>query len=134
MDLAGTAAGTLTESAGWVPVDACTLPTSQQPLRVAEFDELFAEALHSVHRRPGSAPRARLVLVGNEDLLERVQRLVDVETACCSFFTLTRRALGRDVVGADGTALALDVEVPVVHADVLAGLIDRAQRAGGATA
>jgi hypothetical protein len=41
-------------------------------------------------------------------------------------------ALERDVVDADGTALALDVEVPVVHADVLAGLIDRAERAGRA--
>ena len=28
-------------SVGWVP-QACTLPTVQQPLRVAEFDGLFA--------------------------------------------------------------------------------------------
>jgi hypothetical protein len=26
----------------WVPVDSCTLPTTQQPVRVAEFDDLVA--------------------------------------------------------------------------------------------
>jgi len=29
----------------WVAVDACTLPTEEQPLRVAEFDALLAGAL-----------------------------------------------------------------------------------------
>jgi DNA-binding transcriptional MerR regulator len=29
---------------------ACTLPTSEQPLRVAEFDELFRTAVHAEHR------------------------------------------------------------------------------------
>ena len=29
---------------GWVP-EACTLPTVEQPLRLIEFDELFATAL-----------------------------------------------------------------------------------------
>ena len=33
----------------WVPID-CTLPTTQQPLRVAEFDTLFATALRRVSR------------------------------------------------------------------------------------
>jgi hypothetical protein len=26
----------------WVPVDSCTLPTTQLPVRVAEFDDLVA--------------------------------------------------------------------------------------------
>lgn len=29
---------------GWVPVEACTLPTAEQPLRLAEFADLFAAA------------------------------------------------------------------------------------------
>ena len=28
----------------WVAPDACTLPTAERPLRVAEFDDLFANA------------------------------------------------------------------------------------------
>jgi len=30
---------------GWVPVGACTLLTSEQPLRMARYDTLFAESL-----------------------------------------------------------------------------------------
>jgi hypothetical protein len=33
----------------WVP-EACTLPTVEQPLRVAEFDDLFATALRGIAR------------------------------------------------------------------------------------
>ena len=34
----------------WVP-EACTLPTVERPLRVAEFDYLFAHARRKQHRR-----------------------------------------------------------------------------------
>jgi hypothetical protein len=38
----------------WRRVDACTLPTAEQPLREAEFNELFAGALRGMQRRePG---------------------------------------------------------------------------------
>ena len=115
--------------ADWAPVDACTLPTADQPLRVAEFDDLFATALRAIER-PDAAGRARLVLAGGDDLAERVQRLADAETACCSFFTFTLTPLATDDVGAaDRTMLALDIEVPVARADVLAALIQRAQQA-----
>lgn len=40
--------------------DACTLPTAQQPLRLAGFDALFATAL-AVVRRP-EPTRLRLIL------------------------------------------------------------------------
>ncbi|MFD6394998.1 hypothetical protein [Nocardia sp. NPDC060259] len=33
----------------WVP-DACTLPTVEQPIRVAEFDRFFAESVHGMGR------------------------------------------------------------------------------------
>ena len=116
--------------ADWVPVDACTLPTAEQPLQVAEFDTLFAAALREVHRPPGIATRARLLLAGDEGLGDRVQHLADAETASCSFFAFTLTPLS----GGDGTTLALDVEVPAAHADVLTGLVRRAERARGAAA
>jgi hypothetical protein len=114
----------------WVP-DACTLPTVDQPLRVAEFDDLFATTLRAVERP--DAGRARLVLAGDDDLTDRVQRLTDAETACCSFFTFTLSPLPTgDAAG--GTVLALDVEVPVTRTDVLAALVRRAQHAHRAMA
>jgi hypothetical protein len=112
----------------WVPVNACALPTSAQPLRVAEFDELFAAALTAVERPPGVATRARLLLAGGESLRERVQRLADAETACCSFFTFSVTPL------AGGAAVALAIEVPDAHADVLAALVTRAEQARGVAA
>ena len=115
--------------ADWAPVGACTLPTADQPLRVAKFDDLFATALRAIER-PDAVGRARLVLAGGNDLTERVQRLADAETACCSFFTFTLTPLPTDEVDAtDGSTLALDIEVPVARADVLAALIQRAEHA-----
>jgi hypothetical protein len=59
-----------------------------------------------------------------------VQRLADAETACCSFFTFTVTRLPAD----DGIAVALDVEVPPAHVDVLTALLSRAEPARGAAA
>jgi len=130
MDLPMTVPRSGPAPAGWVPVEACTLPTAVQPLRVAEFDDLFRACLTAVERLPGAATRARLVLTGGEGLHERVQRLADAETACCSFFSFTVTALP----AADGCTVALDVEVPAVHAAVLDGLLDRAEQVGGGAA
>ena len=117
-----------------VPVDACTLPTADQPLRVAEFDDLFATTLRVIERRDSSV-RARLVLAGDDDLADRVQRLADAETACCSFFTFPLIPLPPDKTdAADGTVLALDIEVPVARADVLAALVWRAEQVRRAAA
>lgn len=119
--------------ADWVPVDACTLPTADQPLRVAEFDDLFATALLAIEG-PDDSGRARLVLRGGDDLAQRAQRLADAETACCSFFTFTLTPLTTDQAGADGTVLALDIAVPDARADVLAALVQRAEQARRAAA
>jgi len=115
------------DPSAWVPVDACTLPTADQPLRVAEFDDLFASALRRVERTDASR-RARLVLAGDEHLTGRVQRLADAETACCSFFTFTLTPLISDGTDEE-TVLALDIEVPDARADVLAALVQRADLA-----
>src|SRR4051794_692380 len=130
MDVPLTAPRTRPDPAAWVPVDACTLPTTEQPLRVAEFDDLFATALTAVVRPPGAATRARLLLAGDEGLRERVQRLAAAETACCSFFSFTVTALPGD----DRGTVALDIEVPAARVDVLTALVDRADRARKAVA
>jgi hypothetical protein len=105
----------------WVPVDACTLPTADQPMRVADWDSLFATSVRAVERQ--GATRASLMLSGDESLVARVQELADAETTCCSFFTFTVRPLKRHRAE---TVVALDIEVPAARSDVLARLIGRA--------
>jgi hypothetical protein len=66
----------------WVP-SSCTLPTVEQPLRVAEFDEFFADAVQSVERQTPTTLNLTIALAAEavaRDLAER-------EVACCSFFT-----------------------------------------------
>jgi hypothetical protein len=114
-----------------VPIEACTLPTEQQPLRVAAFDALFAEAL--AHATMHGPTAARLTLIGHSDLPTRVQALADQESACCSFFTFTvtrfRTAPKREADDASLTGVHLDVSVPPSQVTVLAGLVDRARAA-----
>jgi hypothetical protein len=120
--------------ADWVPVEACTLPTAVQPLRVAEFDSLVAASLRAVEHPAGDSTRVRLVLAGDATLPGRVQRLAGAETACCSFFTfaLTPLAADQSDAGDDAAVVALDIEVPPARADVLAALVERAESACGA--
>jgi hypothetical protein len=107
--------------------DACTLPTAERPLRLAEFDDLFT----SVRRvDPIGATHARLHLTGPAGLAARVRDLAARETECCSFFTFTTTG----ALAADGEAVVLDIEVPAAHADVLASLTQRASAvSAGAT-
>jgi hypothetical protein len=99
--------------------DACTLPTAERPLRLAEFDALFATAVRSVETT--GPTRARLRLTGPAGLAATVRDLTARETECCSFFTFT---ITPESAG-DGS-LVLDVEVPARYADVLASLTQRA--------
>jgi hypothetical protein len=63
------------------------------------------------------------------------QRLADAETACCSFFTFTLTPLTTGEAAAyEETVLALDIEVPINRADVLAALVQRAEQARRAAA
>ncbi|MFJ5952620.1 hypothetical protein [Streptomyces noursei] len=104
----------------WVPA-SCTLPTEERPLRVAEWDALFAERLEQVSRP--EPLRVRLDLRGGDGAEERVRDLAEREGGCCSFFTFA--------VAADGDAVALDITVDAVHAAVLDALERRAAEAGG---
>jgi hypothetical protein len=128
MDLPTTTAHPGPVPVDWVPVAACTLPTAEQPLRVAEFDALFASALRTVELGDPAASRVRLVLAGDMDLPDRVQRLADAETACCSFFSFRVTPLS-EAPADDTTVVALDVEVPLDRAGVLAALVQRAAAA-----
>ncbi|MDT5211045.1 MAG: hypothetical protein QOF67_3460 [Mycobacterium sp.] len=76
----------------WAP-DACTLPTAERPLRVAEFDELFALVSHAERRGP-----QLLDLVLPADVEADARNLADRESECCSFFTFEFEQTGNDVV------------------------------------
>jgi hypothetical protein len=102
-----------TDDLEWVP-DACTLPTVERPLRLAEFDTLFAAALLGQQRLSPTSLRWRL-----DPAAEPTARDLTVrESSCCSFFSFAFVPAG-DVVH-------LDVQVPAAHVDVLDALAERA--------
>ncbi len=109
----------MTTKTGWVPADACTLPTAGQPLRVAEFDELFTASLLGVSRVESGWLRLRLD--GGADAEGRARDLIARETACCAFFDFA--------VGRDGGDVIVDVRVPADRATVLDGLAAQAEAA-----
>jgi len=100
--------------------DACTLPTAEQPLRLAEFDDLFASAVRAVEVL--GPTHARLRLTGPAGLENRVRDLAARETACCSFFTFTLTT----ETAAEGETLVLDISVPTAYGEVLDSLTQRA--------
>ncbi|WP_188111320.1 hypothetical protein [Nocardioides antri] len=96
--------------------DACTLPTAERPLRVAEFDALFASAVRRVEAR---GTEVRMHLSGDDGLADTVRDLTARETSCCSFFTFAVDGTDQD--------LTLDVSVPPARQDILDALADRAR-------
>jgi hypothetical protein len=97
----------------WV-LPACTLPTVQRPLRLAEFDALFAHGLTGQERVSPTLLRWTLdpgVELAARDLTAR-------ETACCSFFTFDFTI--------DARAVQLEVAVPPALTEVLDALAARA--------
>lgn len=98
--------------------DACTLPTAEQPLRVAEFDDLFRTSVHAVSR---TAPTT--VVLHLDSTAEQTARdLARRETACCSFFDFAFDPAGPDRV-------AMRITVPPAHTAVLDALTSRATAA-----
>jgi hypothetical protein len=104
----------------WV-AEACTLPTVQRPLRLAEFDGLFTTAVRSVERV--DRRQVRLELAPAAAVAARAADLLVRETECCSFFTFTLTATGGRV--------SLDIAVPERHVEVLDALADRAMAGTG---
>lgn len=97
--------------------DACTMPTTERPLRLAEFDALFAANVDRVERTEGGG--VRLHLRGTDGLVGRVRDLAEHETACCSFFTFTVDGTDQD--------LTLDGAVPPARQRILDALANRAE-------
>jgi hypothetical protein len=86
-------------------LDECTLPTAEQPLRVAELGALFATARVSERLAP---TRLRLELTAPE---ETVRDLTARESECCSFFDF-------GIVASPGV-VELTITVPPAYAGVL---------------
>lgn len=99
----------------WAP-EACTLPTSERPLRVAEFDDLSGYVLRSerVHA-------TRLDLSIPADVESAARDLGRRETECCSFFTFEFDSAGEAVV--------VHIAVPAEHISVLDAIEARLSRA-----
>jgi hypothetical protein len=96
-------------------IDLCTLPTAEQPLRLAEWDAIFADAVISAELiEPG---RALAVLRAQHDVAARTADLAVRETECCSFFTFTLTATGGQ--------LDLQISVPPAQTAVLDALFAR---------
>ena len=92
----------------WAP-DACTLPTAERPLRVAEFDDLFAFVVRAERREP-----QRLDVVLRRVVEAPARDLARRESECCSFFTFEFEPAGDDVV--------MHIGVPPNHVEVLDAL------------
>lgn len=90
----------------WVP-DACTLPTAQQPIRVAEFDDLFTGAVLR-HTRP--EPTA-LALVLPASVEEQARDLAERESSCCTFFRFGFESAGDELV--------MSIRVPAERTGIL---------------
>jgi hypothetical protein len=101
---------------GWVP-QACILPTAERPMRLAEFDDLFATALRGQQRPAPNRLRWQLDPVAEATVRDLAAR----ESACCSFFTFSFTPAANDA-----EALDLEVRVPAGQVDVLDALAARA--------
>lgn len=100
-----------TSPQAWVP-DACTLPTVEQPLRVAEFDDLFS-AVRGTERVATTTLRLTL----DRSSLDFARDLAARETECCSFFDFSF-----DTAGDTAT---MQVTVPPAYSEILDALAAR---------
>lgn len=107
----------------WVPA-ACTLPTVEQPLRRAEFDDLFAHDALSVAQK--SSQQLRLELRADPNVAARAAGLAVKETGCCSFFTF-------ELTLTEGR-VTLTISAASAHKSVPDALADRAESRLGAGA
>lgn len=104
-----------TTTAAWVP-QSCSLPSVEQPLRIKEFDELFASALRGLVRP--TPTRLRLILDREAETAAR--ELAARESDCCSFFVFSFVANTVD------DEISFEVGVPSEYIAVLDALAARA--------
>jgi hypothetical protein len=84
----------------WVPA-GCTLPTVEQPSRLAEFDTFFRAAVRRSIRT--SATRLDLVILGEFEATAR--DLAEREASCCSFFRFDFQPAAEGLVMSIGVPL-----------------------------
>ncbi|MBF6172291.1 hypothetical protein [Nocardia blacklockiae] len=106
------------DAADWAP-DACTLPTAEQPTRVAEFGRFFAESVRRVHRVTPTS--LELTLAAEAEPVAR--DLAARESSCCSFFRF-------EFISTDADSV-MRVEVPDSYAEVLDAFAAQATAARG---
>ncbi|WP_030154489.1 hypothetical protein [Glycomyces sp. NRRL B-16210] len=104
----------MTIEANWAP-PACTLPTAEQPLRIAAFAALFAKSLRALERTAPTRLRLTLAAPARAEAV----RLTEAESSCCSFFEF---AIGEP----EGGLVRLEVVVPAAHVEVLDALAEQA--------
>jgi hypothetical protein len=95
--------------------ESCTLPTSERPLRVAEFDALFRTAVSGQQRT--AATVLELSLTPEPEVAAAAAALAVRESRCCSFF--------RFALTVDPREVQLTIRVPETHVDVLNAVADR---------
>ena len=93
------------------------MPTEEQPLRVAEFDDFFARGVRAARRV--SATQLDFVVAAAAAAEATGRDLAARETECCSFFTF-------DFVAADKESVVMRVRVPASQVPVLDALQARA--------
>lgn len=101
--------------------DACTLPTAEQPFRLAEYQDLFTTAVCGIEAVTDT--HLRLRLSGPAGLEATVRDLTVRESECCSFFGFSITPSP----ASDGDAVILDIEVPRQYVSVLAALAQQAR-------
>ena len=90
------------------------MPTVERPLRLVEFDALFARGLKAQERLSPTVLRWSL----DRGVESEARNLTAREMACCSFFTFGFTAVG--------AAVQVDVQVPPAQVKVLDELAARA--------
>ncbi|MDV8128542.1 hypothetical protein R4P71_28700 [Rhodococcus sp. IEGM 1304] len=100
----------------WVP-SACTLPSVERPIRVAEFDQFFTTSARTTAR----PDPARLEVIVDPAAETVARELAGRESSCCSFFTFD---FARTTEG-----LVMSVRVPPAYVEVLDAFAARAQSA-----
>jgi uncharacterized protein YceH (UPF0502 family) len=97
----------------------CTLPTAERPLRLAEFESLFAEHLDHVTWTDDRTAVFRLT--GGDDVASLARDLGDRESRCCSFFSF-------EVAQPAASVVTMQVRVPRRYRTVLQAMVDQAAR------
>lgn len=110
---------TSADDPGWAP-DSCSLPTAERPLRIAEFDDLFATSLRAVERVGSTTTR----LILKADAIGAARGLAARESSCCTFFSFEFAPNGAEQI-------AMLVTVPGEQVGVLDALTVRARAAAG---